>query len=90
MNYTEKLPSFACNQEEEESNRHREVGRVVIPVRETKSAGDPVFLRIQKLSETGIFLEESEVFVIARVIAVFRTQLNGDLEIGHGGIGFAR
>ena len=55
----------------------------------SSSAGGAVFLRIEQLGEARIFLEESEIFVVARVIAIFRAQLDGDLQIGHGGIGFA-
>jgi hypothetical protein len=48
-----------------------------------------IFFRVQQLGETRIFLKESEVFIVAGVIAIFRFKLNGDLEIGHGGIRFA-
>src|SRR6266850_2421730 len=51
--------------------------------------GGAVFLRIEQLGEARIFLEEGKILVVARVIAVFRTQLNGDLQIGQGGISFA-
>ena len=53
------------------------------------TAGGAVFLRIEKFGEARIFLEEGEILVVAGVIAIFRAQLNGDLQIGHGGIGFA-
>ena len=36
-----------------------------------RSAGGAVFLRIQQFGEARIFLEEGEVFIIARVIAIF-------------------
>ena len=52
-------------------------------------AGGAVFLRIEQLGEARVFLEESKIFVVARVIAIFRAQLDGDLQIGQGGIGFA-
>lgn len=61
----------------------------VIPIGKTVSAGDAVFFRIQKLGKARIFLKKGEIFVIAGVITVFRTKLDSDLEIGHGGIGFA-
>src|SRR5258708_14619900 len=38
-------------------------------------AGEAVFLRIEQLGEARVFLEESEILVVARVIAIFRTQL---------------
>jgi len=39
----------------------------------------------------GSSLEESKIFVVARVIAVFSAaQLNGDFQIGQSGIGFNR
>jgi hypothetical protein len=52
-------------------------------------AGGAVFLWIEQLGETRVFLEESKIFVVARVIAVFRTQLDSNLEVGEGGVGFA-
>src|SRR6476646_6844011 len=52
------------------------------------SAGGTVFLRVQKFRKSRIFLEEREVFIIARVVAVFRAEFNGYLEIRHSGIGF--
>src|SRR5467141_3190622 len=52
-------------------------------------AGEAVFLRIEQLGEARVFLEESEILVVARVIAVLGAQLNGDLQIGQSGIGFA-
>ncbi len=47
-------------------------------------------LRIKQFCKAGVFLKESEVFVVARVVAVFRTQLNGNLQIFHRRIRFAR
>src|SRR5260370_8611266 len=44
-------------------------------------AGEAVFLRIEQLGEARVFLEESEILVVARVITIFRTQLNADLQI---------
>jgi hypothetical protein len=35
-------------------------------------------LRIEKLGEARIFLKEGEILVVARVIAILRTQLNRD------------
>ena len=52
-------------------------------------AGEAVFLRIEQLGEARVFLEESKILIIARVIAVLRAQLNGDLQIGQSGVGFA-
>src|ERR1700722_14558681 len=54
-----------------------------------RSAGGAVFLRIQQFSEARIFLEEGEVFIVTRVIAIFRFELNGYFQIGHGGVRFA-
>ncbi len=52
-------------------------------------AGEAVFFRIKQLGEARIFLEERKVFVIASVVPVFRAQVDGDLQIGQRGIGFA-
>ena len=52
-------------------------------------AGHAVFLRIEKFGEARVLLEESKILVIARMVAILCSQLNGDLEIGHGGIGLA-
>ena len=54
-----------------------------------RSAAEAVFFRVQQFGKAGVFLEEGEVFIIARVVTVFGAELDGDLEIGHGGIGFA-
>ena len=54
------------------------------------SAGIPFLFRIEQLRETGIFLKEVEVFIIASVVAVRRTEINGDFQIGERRIGFAR
>src|SRR6266496_1237211 len=48
-----------------------------------------VLLRIEQFGKARVFLEKSKVLIIARVIAVFRAELDGDLEIGQSGIGFA-
>src|SRR6266849_923461 len=55
----------------------------------TALADGAIFLRIEQLGEARVFLEERKILVVARVIAVFRAQLDGDLQIGQGGIGFA-
>src|SRR5207302_1782621 len=52
-------------------------------------ASKPVFLRVEQFGEARIFLEEGEIFVVARVVAVFRAQLDGDLEVLECGVGFA-
>jgi hypothetical protein len=52
-------------------------------------SGEAVFLRVQELGETRIFLEESKVFVVAGVETIFCFELDGDFQIGHGGIRFA-
>jgi len=54
-----------------------------------RSAAEAVFFRVQQFGKAGVFLEEGEVFIIARVVTVFGAELDGNLEIGHGGIGFA-
>ena len=41
-------------------------------------AGGAVFLRIEQFGEARVFLEESKIFVVTRVIAIFRAQLNGN------------
>ena len=53
------------------------------------SAGSAIFLRIEKLGEARIFLEEGEVFIVARVIAVFGAKLDGNFKIRHRRIRFA-
>src|SRR5439155_5442496 len=42
-------------------------------------AGEAVFFRIEQLGEARVFLEERKIFVVARVIAIFRAQLNRHL-----------
>src|SRR3984893_654156 len=56
---------------------------------EPTSVGGTVLLRVEHLGEKRIFLEKGEVFVVACVIAVFRPELDGNLQVFHGGIGFA-
>src|SRR6266478_9228149 len=51
--------------------------------------GEAVFLGIEQLGEARVFLEERKIFVVARVIAILRAQLDGDLQIGERGIGLA-
>lgn len=53
------------------------------------SARRTIFLGIKHLREAGVFLQEGKVFVVARVIAVFRTKLDSHLQILHRGICFA-
>src|SRR5712672_1840679 len=48
-----------------------------------------VLFRIEQFGEAGIFLEESKIFVVARVVAVGAAQFDGDFQIGQRGIGFA-
>src|SRR5215831_17026619 len=50
---------------------------------------ESLFLGIEQLGEARIFLKEREVFIVARVVAVFRAQLNGDLKVFQRGVGFA-
>src|SRR5713101_6004177 len=76
------------NSEDTESTEKKKTGQAeACPTK--RLAGGAVFLRIEELGEARVFLEESKIFVVARVIAVFRAQLDGDFEIGEGGIGFA-
>jgi len=51
------------------------------------SAGVAFFLGIEELGEARVLLEEGKVFVVAGVEAIGGAKVNGDLEIGHGGIG---
>jgi len=51
--------------------------------------GGAVFLRVEEFGKARILLEESEIFVVAGMVAIFGAKLDGDFEIGHGGIGFA-
>jgi hypothetical protein len=53
------------------------------------SVGGAVFFRVKHFGEARVFLEEGEVFVVARVIAIFGAKVDGDFEIFHGGVGFA-
>ena len=53
-----------------------------------KSIGEAVFLWIEKFGEAGVFLEKGKILVVAGMEAVLGAQLDGDLEIGHRGIGF--
>src|SRR5215469_17105204 len=52
-------------------------------------AGKPVFLGVKQFGKARIFLKKREVFVVARVVAVFRAQLDGDLEVFECRVGFA-
>src|SRR5882724_2627522 len=52
-------------------------------------AGEAIFLWIEQFGEAWVFLEEREIFIVARMIAIFRTQLNRHLQIGQRGISFA-
>src|SRR5260370_6809582 len=49
-------------------------------------AGEAVFLRIEQLGEARVFLEESEILVLPRVIPTIRTQFNDHLHIGQAAI----
>src|SRR5215472_7406412 len=53
-------------------------------------ADKPVFLGVKQLGEARIFLKKREVFVVARVVAVFRAQLDGDFEVFECRVGLAR
>jgi hypothetical protein len=48
-----------------------------------------VSLRVEQFGKAWVFLQEREIFVVARVIAIFRAQLDGNLQILHCGIRFA-
>jgi hypothetical protein len=54
-----------------------------------RSAGIAFLFRIEELGEARIFLKEVEILVVARVIAVGRSEVDSNLEIGECGIGFA-
>jgi hypothetical protein len=53
------------------------------------SVGRAFFFRVEHFGEARIFLKEGEVFVVAGVVAVFGTEIDRDLEIFHGRVGFA-
>src|SRR5271155_5205351 len=53
------------------------------------SARRTVSLRVQQFREARVFLQKSKIFVIARVIAIFRPQLYRHLQILHRGFRFA-
>jgi len=42
------------------------------------SARRTVSLRVEQFSEARIFLQKCEIFVVARVIAIFRAELDGN------------
>src|SRR4029077_12253129 len=48
-----------------------------------------VLFRIEQFGEAGIFLQESKILVVARVVAVGSAQFDSDFQIGQRGIGFA-
>src|SRR5258708_10398082 len=47
-----------------------------------------VLFRLEQFGEAGIFLEESKILVVARVVTVGSAQFDGDFQIGQRGIGF--
>lgn len=51
--------------------------------------GRTVFFGIEHFGEARVFLEEGEIFVVASVISIFGAELDSDLQIFHGGVGFA-
>src|SRR5580700_4046307 len=57
--------------------------------RKERLAGVAFFFGEEELGEARFFLRERKVFVVARVKAIFAAQLNGDFQVGHGGVGFA-
>ena len=48
-----------------------------------KLSGGTFTLRIEKLGKSGIFLQERKIFVVARVVAIFRAQLNREFQTFH-------
>ena len=40
-----------------------------------------VSLRVEQLGEARIFLQESEIFIVARMVAIFGPQLDRDFQI---------
>ena len=46
-------------------------------------------LGVKQFCETGIFRQERKIFIVARVVAVFRTQLNCCFQIFHRGLGLS-
>jgi hypothetical protein len=54
-----------------------------------RSAGRTVAFRIEQFGETRVFLQKGEVLIVASVITIFGTQLDGYFQILHGGFGFA-
>jgi hypothetical protein len=53
------------------------------------SVGGAFLFRIEHFGEARIFLKEGEVLIVASVVAIFGTEIDRDLEIFHGGVGFA-
>src|SRR6202040_2034271 len=74
-------------------SRHRRGAerRPIMPGKSPRfeSASRAVFLGIKQFSETRVFLKEREVLVIPCMIAIFRTELDGDFQVFHCGIGLA-
>src|SRR6266481_2416081 len=76
------------NSEDTESREKKKTGQAeACPTK--RLAGGAVFLRIEQLGEARVFLEESKIFVVARMITILGAQLDGDLQVGESGIGFA-
>jgi len=47
-----------------------------------------VAIGVKKFCKPGIFLEEGEIFVVARVITILRPELYSQLQVFHGRLGF--
>ena len=58
-------------------------------LRAKTSAGGAVFFRVEQFGEARIFLQEREIFIVARVIAVRGAEFDCDLQIRKRGIGLA-
>ncbi len=54
-----------------------------------ESAGGAVFFGIEQFRKTRVFLKKGEIFIISRVITIFRAELDSNFQIFHRGIGFA-
>ena len=53
------------------------------------SARRTVSLRVEQFSEARVFLQKREIFIVARVIAIFRAELDGNFQILHRRFRFA-
>src|SRR5437660_428264 len=54
------------------------------------SGSRTVPIRVEQFRESGVFLKEGEVLIIAGVIPILGTKLDGQLQVFHSRFGFSR